>query len=597
MQRCLRIQTVSLLLILIGTAHSHAIESNIQQYADFSSRANLIIESVAEHGSEHGFWGGGKYGAYPAMAQFAVGNVERGREFARQQLEGSGAMFREFGNMALYMKYRHLYDDELKQMVQDNQLHHSALYAPDERGKLPGASENHKLMYASANYLGGLAWPDDYPQKWFEAGRDYLLYWFNEVTEIGFWEQDSPTYFVHHLGPILSVLEFAPEGSEMKRMATMVYEWYLASVAGEYLKGYWITTSARDYVPLHGVHLSEESAAALWLYFGGTNGRIPNPAPSDGHPPYIHWLCAVHLATSDYRPPEILRKIATDRDAPYVHREYMWRNPMRPRDYAFVNQEYGLASTLAEGDRIPPDMTRWKLQWVPQKSEMEPSAFLMNHPKADDDGWKNWEGASPYEQVLQHKGALIAVYNIPEDDKYPFIDGPLDYSVYQQILQKNNWWFFHTGRIMFGVYAAKKLRETDETRLAYKHYGNTAETSVLRSDGNKNALAVQTALLAEYGGGSAQEVLERFANSVLQKCKIIAKVDSSPLSIEFHTLDGDTLELQYDGFRKINGKDLNFENWPMLDNPWMRQDLRSKQLTLEWREQKRIYDFQEWKIK
>jgi hypothetical protein len=121
--------------------------ANAEQPLDtFSGRADLIVNKLAAHGETHGFWGGGKNGAGPAMAQFAVGNVDRGRTFARKQLDSGGAMFREFGTMALYMEYHEHYGETLRRAVKQNQLHESVLYKADGRGNLPGASENHKLM-------------------------------------------------------------------------------------------------------------------------------------------------------------------------------------------------------------------------------------------------------------------------------------------------------------------------------------------------------------------------------------------------------------------------------------------------------------------
>ena len=590
------LQNTFLLSFLLCVGSMEAGPTDHPELRNFHARAELIIERVAEHGVRAGFWGGGKYGAYPAMAQFAVGNVRLGRQFARQQLTGSGAMFREFGNMALYMKYRDLYDDELCELVKDNQLHHSALYAPGERGDLPGASENHKLMYAVANYLGGRAWPQEYPKAWYQAGYDYLIYWFDEVTGIGFWEEDSPTYLVHHLGPIFSVLEFAPEGSEMKRKAQMVYEWYLASITGEYLKGYWITSSARDYVPVHGMRLSEESAAAIWLYFGDSDGRVPDPAPSEGHPPFIHWLCAVHMATSDYQPPRILVRIATDRDEAYVHREFMRRNPMRPREYAFITPQYGLAAVLAESERIPPDMTRWKLQWVPRKQEAEPSVFLLKHPSGEGDKWKRWRNASPYEQVFQHKGTLLALYNIPEDDPHPFIDGPLEYPVYSATAQRDGWWFFHTGPMLFGIYATGELYETDEKRTAYQHYGKMAEVKVLRSDGRRKAVIVQTAPLDPFEGGSPEAELASFSKAVLDRTRLKIDVDGDQPQLRYRNLAGDTIYVQYDGLRKVNEQVFSTDDWPLLENPWMHQDVHGGNLVLRHRTAERMYDFDAWTV-
>ncbi len=304
----------------------------------------------------------------------------------------------------------------------------------------------------------------------------------------------------------------------------MAFEWYMAGVAAEYLHGYWITPSARDYVPVHGMHLSEESLATLWLYFGDTGNRIPHPHPTSGHEAFRHWYCAIHMATSDYRLPEAFVNIARDRVQPYVFKEFFDKNPMNPAEYGFINKNYGLTSMVSESGNPPPDMTRWKLQWVPVEAESEPSVFFMKHPMPNEDGgWKNWEGASPYEQVYQHEGTLISMYKIPGTDTHPFIDGPLDTTLFELIINRDNWWFLHAGKMLFALYAENGLRLTGEERIAYDHFGTTALTGVIRSDGNKNILIVETALQEDFEGADAREELDHFAEVVLNNpvCPIL----------------------------------------------------------------------------
>jgi len=82
-------------------------------FPDFESRKQLLIDSVADWASHlsleefkasDGF-NGGKYGAYPIMALFETGQINKAREFVAQQLIGGAAMFREFSTMSLYMQY------------------------------------------------------------------------------------------------------------------------------------------------------------------------------------------------------------------------------------------------------------------------------------------------------------------------------------------------------------------------------------------------------------------------------------------------------------------------------------------------------------
>lgn len=580
------------------------------RFPDFESRSKMMIDSIAAWAGEFTIddfkesddFNGGKYGAYPIMALFERGHIEKAREFVAQQLIGGAAMFREYSTMALYMEYNHLYGDVLREKVKQDQLN-SNFFDPDaeiihkgvsqshRNPRLGGASENHKLMYAAAAYLAGIAWPDDYPKEWFQIGHDHLMHWFDIVTSIGFWEEDSPTYLIHHLGPILSVADHAPEGSEMKKRATMVLDWYFASIAGEYLHGYWITPAARDYNPLFGLHVTAESTALTWLLFGDAP-QIPNPHI---YQPYRHWKATLHFAVSDYRVPDILIRIATDRDNPFVHKEYMAKNPMHPKEYCYVHFNYGMASILNENTQnIPPDMTRWKVQWVADHPNKEPSVFLMKHPN-EENKWENWRGASSAEQVIQHEDALIGVYNI-EDGKKPFIEGPFRKEIYEVVESRAGWMFLHTGSNLLAVKAINGLEFTHQKRPV-RHFDSEMEVEVLRSYGNRNGLIVQTAPLNKYRAKNAKLTMEKFINDVLEKTTIDAEIDAEIPTLAYKTLSGDLLEIAFNNYKRVNGKTLEFNTWPLLGNPWMHQDIHGKRLVLEHGGEKLVYDFENWEIR
>ncbi len=588
---------ISSLCILITSlaAQNHLIQYNLNE---LEGRKKFLIDSMyswaknfdLEDFKNSDDFNGGKYGAYPIMALFEKGDIEKARQFAAQQLVGGAAMFREFTTMALYMEYKELYDKELKQKVKEDQLN-SNFYRPGKVGDLAGASENHKLMYASAAYLAGIEWPDEYPEKWFQAGYNHLMSWFDTVTSIGFWEEDSPTYLIHHMGPVLSVYEHAPAGSEMKNRAKMVLDWYFLSIAGEYLKGYWITPAARDYDPLYGVENSAETTVLTWLYFWDSN-FIPYP---HAHDTLRHWKSVIHFAVSDYELPEIIRKIATDRDKPYIHREYMARNPMHPKEYCYIRSHYGLASILHDNGNIPPDMTRWKVQWVPEKTGMEPSVFFMKHPIGDESKWKSWRGASPYEHVVQHKGTLLAVYDIPPGQLL-FIDGPLNDKSFLRIEQEKDWLFLNAVNVFIGLRVANGLSMEDTKRDQDSH-GQKMDIQVLKSSGRKNGLIVQTASPRDYKGSNNEESFNMFKEDILINGKPdFSGLNSKVPSITYIAPSGDELKVNANGQKEVNGKQIQFDKYPMFDNPWMHQEIDKQVLTLKKEGEKWIYDFNSWEI-
>jgi hypothetical protein len=324
--------------------------------------------------------------------------------------------------------------------------------------------------------------------------------------------------------------------------------------------------------------------------FGDAN-QVPNPHVNQ---PYRHWKATLHFAVSDYRVPDILKRIATDRDKPFVHKEFMAKNPMLPKEYCYINSNYGMASILNDEGNIPPDMTRWKVQWVANEPKKEPSVFLMKHPNLDDN-WENWQGASPFEQVLQHEDALIAVYKIGDGEKN-FIDGPFIEDVYEKVVRKDDWIFMHTGANLLAVKAINGLELTEEKRPL--HYFPELKIQVLKSYGKRNGLIVQTADINNYKAEGVEKTLNNFIEAVLNTVAI----DSSGIRNEnpklaYKNLSGDLLEIEFNTNKKVNGKEMQFENWPLLGNPWMHQDYKRNNLVLEHDEEKIIYDFENWEVR
>jgi len=597
--RCLLISVLGILNAAIGVAQP--------SLNTLDKRKAFLIDSMASWArnlnmndyEEADGYGGGKYGAYPAMALFEKGEIEKAQDMAARQLVGGAAMFREFGTMSLYMTYHHLYSEELKQKVKENQLHSNFFNAepnfdPNDPAQshrnsmLGGASENHKLMYAAAAYMAGIAWPEEYPAQWYKAGYDHLMNWFHTLTDFGFWEEDSPTYLIHHMGPLLSVYEAAPEGSKMKKRAKMVLDWYFASVAGEYLKGYWITPAARDYNPLYGVEKSAETTALMWLFFNDTD-QVPYPHV---HTTMYHWKAAIHFAVSDYDVPAIIRKIATKRDQPYVHKEYMQKNPMKPKEYCYITPSYGVASVQHETGVPPDDMTRWKVQWIPVNSNMEPTTFLLKHPVRNQQ-WKKWRGASEFEQTIQDRGTLLAVYNIPKKEK-GFIDGPFNPNAYKLVIEKKGWMFFHTGNMLMAVAAANGLKIARYKRTP----GHTDLTGIkaIRSNGRKNALVVHTEKAGKYNGDTAQQ-MEEFMQDIFRNSLVdFSHVQSPQPEVSFVTPDKEKLSIQFNGEKIINGNVLDPENYPLFENPWMLQQQGKRILTLRYNNELLVYDFNKWEV-
>jgi hypothetical protein len=57
--------------------------------------------------------------------------------------------------------------------------------------------------------------------------------------------------------------------------------------------------------------------------------------------------------------------------------------------------------------------------------------------------------------------------------------------------------------------------------------------------------------------------------------------------------EGDTIERTFNGDTRVNGERVAYETWPLLENPWMRQEFGGN-LTLTEGRTTRVHDVQNW---
>jgi hypothetical protein len=194
-------------------------------------------------------------------------------------------------------------------------------------------SENHRLLFHVAEWLAGQLFPleeftNSRQRGLYHAtkGRMYITEWLRQRGRFGFDEWHSNSYFPIDIAPLLNVFDFAIfEDHKLRQMAGAVLDYLCFILAADTYGGVFGTTHGRSY----GINLKypelEGTAPTCWTLFGtgslvrGTSGMAP-----------------VSLATSGYTPPEILGKIATDRDAIVESRQRQGILPGTARHANFV---------------------------------------------------------------------------------------------------------------------------------------------------------------------------------------------------------------------------------------------------------------------
>mgnify|MGYP006271596557 CR=1 FL=1 len=587
---------IALLLISLPNA-------SIAQTSQSERRQRLIHEVAQAPAFEAGSQSAGKHGPFIAMANFAryqqtqdQAALDKARRIAAQAMDGGGAMFRIHNLAALYMQYKDLFTPDLREAYRDALVNYG--YVDFEDRRPGGATENHRLMYACAAILAEQEWPEFDDEK-YEICREWLLDQFNKRVARGYWEYHSPTYFIHHTGPMLSLIEHIDpevehrraERLELQRRATLMLEWMFAGLVSQWNQGVWITSNGRNYhPPLNSIAAAaeQESYALLWMYLGGC------PAPPFAKPLDHSYFSTAQFAVARYDLPAIFHRIAHDREQPYTHREHFLPGPNAFKT-SYIHPHYGLFSqrdSTEEGRSAFNQVHRWSLTWITDPPQ--PATLFLKHPYPDyaanpnDDAYAR--GATNAEQVLQLQGTLIAVYNI--QDGNPWIEGPLPRKAVIAQMQQDGWLFLHTGKMLAALWCANGLT------MPQGNYAGYDGLARLRSDGAQNALALETAPASQFGNDAPQAALERFAQSILDSCTMDYQTDAQQRpQLRFTNLNGDVLEIAFNGPRRINGREVVFDaNWPLLQSPFMQHDFRGNTLTLKHEGQTRRYDWNTWTV-
>ncbi|MDN3639718.1 hypothetical protein QWY82_13010 [Simiduia curdlanivorans] len=124
-------------------------------------------------------------------------------------------------------------------------------------------SENHQILFASAEYLIGQFWPDDIFSNDGKSGAEHrdiararVLAWLEQRWLYGFTEWYSPVYYTEDVAPLANLIDFGDEEVSLK--AKIVMDLLLYDVASQSYRGTFISTSGRMYErqKIHGKNAS-----------------------------------------------------------------------------------------------------------------------------------------------------------------------------------------------------------------------------------------------------------------------------------------------------------------------------------------------------
>jgi len=468
-----------------------------------------------------------------------------------------------------------------------------------------GDTENHWLLYYTSLYLMAQLWPNQSGEFWYsgksseenmEEARQWIESWVRLTTTRGQGEYDSPHYMGVYLLPLSYLAAWAKDPA-MKQRATMMLDYLIADYAPENLDGLYVGAHARVYEPQLVEKWNGVSTDFGWLWFG-----IGRPMPFPGN------YSLYYALASGYEPPEILKRIATDRSKPYTHYERKrTRNRWRFNDElhgpvyktTYVRREYAVSSDQG-GVLQPIQQHSWDVTWHvpdargvqntfftihPYSGTQELQTYFVFNPDSGTDGVvkskKTYDspdkllGGSPFEKLFQEEDTVIALYNIAPQTRFPHVNGFFSKDLSDIVEDAGSGWIF--------------MRGGDSTFIACRplqpYWWKPIEGGGKRlfSPYLKNGFVVQVAAASDFADYGA------FQRAVIA---LPLKVRLEPVpSVQFRSLRGKMFEVTYGEAPRIDSKPLDYTKWPLFGGPFVEAGVDSQELILKYKHMRRRLDF------
>ena len=478
-----------------------------------------------------------------------------------------------------------------------------------------GDTENHWLLYYASLYLLAQHYPDDGAETWFNGrsaqenlteADDYIAHWVELTTSRGQGEFDSPHYLPFFLAPLALLYGFA-SGPAMRKRAGMMLDYLIADFAVDTLDGLYVGAFSRIYPEPTLERWRNGSTTFAWLLFGNMPFR-PDPVnvvlPRAGYRPHG---VALILALSGYALPEVIRRMATDRSTPYIHRE-LKRTRHRIRNsevrnapvYKSVYMREAYAVGSVQGGLLQPiQQHTWEVLWAtadphegfnvlftvhpyadPHELGMyfpeEPKLLMhavVQHEKGTYDKPDKWTGASPFEYVVQHEDAVVVLYDIAPGTQYEHISGYFSRTLEGLEERASGWIVMRGGDALIAYFPLSPFEWRDEP-------GGDRR---LHSPHGKNGAVVQVAPASDHAS------LAAFAAAV-EALPLETTTEPHP-AVRFTTLRGARLDVVYGELPRVDDAPIDYDAWPLFGGPFLQAAPYSQRLTLRHGDLIRTLDF------
>jgi hypothetical protein len=483
--------------------------------------------------------------------------------------------------------------------------------------QLRGDTENHWAMYYTSLYLMAQLYPDEMANTWYSGkssaanlaeAREYLIQWMDLATTIGQGEFNPTHYIGEYAIPMLMLATWSKD-PVMKQRGHMMLDWLMADHASNTLRGVLRGPNARTDDTSLVERWNALASFFSWIMFGNT-------PPTLG---YGGWGIYFATIAKNYELPEVIYRIATDRDTDYIEHDLKrtrrrWRNSdvlMAPiYKTSYMRADYAVGSY--QGGMSDPIQTHvWDVTWaVPDPRGVHNTIFSM-HPISSGydmqtyftelpdqmikgvakEGKPSYDtpdkllGGSRFEQVFQDLDTVIALYAIPAGTRFPHINGFISGDLVNFTEDASGWIFARGGDtyLAYRPLAPYTIEPLTKYTSMWTGARTTSADRRLVSPHLNNGTIVQAASVHEFKDFAAFQ-------AAIRALPLKFQMDPKP-TVTFKTLRGKNVTVTYGAAPIVNGKKLDYTKWKLFEGPYLNAEKGSRKLTITHGSLERVLDF------
>jgi len=599
------------MMIAAGLSAAFALPAiRASDLSSFEGRREALLETFANEGGE-------KF--MRAACLFALGRHREGNEIVNEGLDalepgnkinrwmhGGNTGFIAWPGIDCYIRCERFIDAPTRERYR--RIYTGGVFY----AKL--STSNHKIMAALTRYLATQVWgPDSFKadayfmekdpyiqemtgkirnpmpgQVWGtrftggdETGELYLRQIIDSTVRGGPGEFASRPYGAQNVLPLLSLADCAKDKNLANR-ARIAYEVCLVQIAPAWLRGHLATFAPRSY-PDTESQKPWGFATLPWLYFGGVSPDLKGAK------------AAASASVSRFDIPDVIVRAATDRNKPYFYRARI--NGFALNHY--VNRDYALFSRSAKIGGRP-----WQGQSYPcgvmweEPNASKGSHLWITNPAADkpDEMGLHTHGVRTFEQEVLGRDALLFVFQIADDNRFPYALGyvPGDHRAMINDSRESGRIFLHYGSVLIAVSSSQRFEWNPVGGILAPASPPRKGDSEFRVKAPALAIAIETALPSDFSSTTADETLKAFRARIMEK-SAVHLTEKQPASGTYRNRHGDVLSCVFDGGDSVNGTTIDYAAWPISESPWTSQ--KSPDL-LEITDGRtvRAYDFGSWSV-